>query len=432
MKRTIPALLTLMVVGLTAIAPARAEDPRFQLFNQICANPLRSEDCSQIGKAAYVSTQAIYQLYQLEEQGDVANLNALLDAIRDLYKAEEAFTINARIEPEQILGSLDDLALLKDIAIAYGLDQDQVMQQLLANPEPLLDLRTFQGLVSQTDPRLWGIAAWAAGSGLDTGVLTEERQLGGYALILRREKLLSSRPEISYVVVFKGLLPDLEDPNDIAASLWSTPIPLSQTSSSPLVHSGFRSYANQVLKDPQFQSIVTELKQPQSFDQPEISILVAGHSLGGAAAFLHSLLLADAGVPPDRISGISFGAPPVGQDPLQSIYSDIKFFRVEHRGDFFTYDDLSPLKPAYEVLQYKPIGEPIVAEITETLSTLIAERHAAEITLQQQPDPETVTAYLDLTRQVIDQQVQIHTQGYNYYFEHYDNTLGWLDGAIPE
>ncbi|NJM00665.1 MAG: hypothetical protein HC924_18685 [Synechococcaceae cyanobacterium SM2_3_2] len=211
--------------------------------------------------------------------------------------------------------------------------------------------------------------------------------------------------------------------------------PLTSQPNSPLVHNGFKSYAKQILTDPSYQPVLTELRQPLNPDTPPISVLLTGHSLGGSAAIIHAALLAEAGVPQERISVISFGAPPVAQLTFESRYPAITFTRVDNAADFFTRNDTSPLLPAYSLLDLHPVGTPLESDPSPRFLQLQQERQTFETRIPQQLDQQdslqdSLAGYTYLSGQIIDEQVKIHVQDYAYYFQHYNTTLGWLEGNI--
>lgn len=95
------------------------------------------------------------------------------------------------------------------------------------------------------------------------------------------------------------------------------------------VHRGFRDYADEVLSDGLAQKLRASLDE-----NPDETLYLTGHSLGGAVATIAAIRLSDSGVPKSRVKVISFGAPAVGSGGLARAYADkIDLTRVEMSGD---------------------------------------------------------------------------------------------------
>lgn len=95
------------------------------------------------------------------------------------------------------------------------------------------------------------------------------------------------------------------------------------------VHRGFRDYADVVLSDGLAERLTTSLKK-----NPNETLYLTGHSLGGAVAIIAALRLADSGVDKSRLKVITFGSPAVGSQALAKIYDDkIDLTRVVMKGD---------------------------------------------------------------------------------------------------
>ena len=95
------------------------------------------------------------------------------------------------------------------------------------------------------------------------------------------------------------------------------------------VHRGFRDYADEVLSDGLAERLRASLEA-----NPNETLYLTGHSLGGAVATIAAIRLSDSGVPKSRVKVISFGAPAVGSQALAGAYGDkIDLTRVEMSGD---------------------------------------------------------------------------------------------------
>ncbi|HWR39809.1 MAG TPA: lipase family protein [Patescibacteria group bacterium] len=102
---------------------------------------------------------------------------------------------------------------------------------------------------------------------------------------------------------------------------------------SPLVHRGFLRYVQTMLtvQDPDTQGkpLLEELLK-----NPDQTVYLVGHSLGGAAATLSGAYLLDLGVRPEQIKVWTFGAPPVGNEAFAQKYADrLNLTRIVIHGD---------------------------------------------------------------------------------------------------
>ena len=96
------------------------------------------------------------------------------------------------------------------------------------------------------------------------------------------------------------------------------------------VHKGFCNYTDAMLDNGLAERLTTSLK-----NNPNATLYITGHSLGGAVATLTAIRLIDSGVDKNRVKVITFGAPAVGSKALAAAYSDkINLTRVEMKGDF--------------------------------------------------------------------------------------------------
>lgn len=111
------------------------------------------------------------------------------------------------------------------------------------------------------------------------------------------------------------------------------------------VHRGFRDYADVVLSDGLAERLTTSLKQ-----NPNETLYLTGHSLGGSVATIAAFRLADMGVAKNRLKVISFGAMAVGSREFAKTYADkIDLTRVVMKGDL--------LKKSLRILGYVQFGE---------------------------------------------------------------------------
>lgn len=113
------------------------------------------------------------------------------------------------------------------------------------------------------------------------------------------------------------------------------------------VHRGFRDYADVVLGN----GLAERLKN--SLDEnPNETLYLTGHSLGGAVAIVAGIRLIDSGVDNSRLKVITFGSPAVGSHKLAKNYEDtLDLTRVVMRGDV--------MKKTLRVLGYVQFGETV-------------------------------------------------------------------------
>lgn len=111
------------------------------------------------------------------------------------------------------------------------------------------------------------------------------------------------------------------------------------------VHRGFRDYADVVLGEGLAERLTTSLEQ-----NPNETLYLTGHSLGGSVATVAAIRLAEMGVAKNRVKVISFGAMAVGSRGLAENYADkIDLTRVVMKGDV--------IKKSLRVLGYVQFGE---------------------------------------------------------------------------
>ena len=95
------------------------------------------------------------------------------------------------------------------------------------------------------------------------------------------------------------------------------------------VHRGFRDYADVVLSDGLAERLKTSLEK-----NPQETLYLTGHSLGGSVATIMAIRLTDLGVDKSRLKTITFGAPAVGSHGLANVYNDkLDLTRVVMGGD---------------------------------------------------------------------------------------------------
>lgn len=111
------------------------------------------------------------------------------------------------------------------------------------------------------------------------------------------------------------------------------------------VHRGFRDYADVVLSDGLAERLKASLEK-----NPNETLYLTGHSLGGAVATIAAIRLSDSGVDKTRLKVISFGAPAIGSHALAKNYADkIDLTRVVMKGDI--------IKKSLRALGYVHFGE---------------------------------------------------------------------------
>lgn len=113
------------------------------------------------------------------------------------------------------------------------------------------------------------------------------------------------------------------------------------------VHKGFRNYADATLADGLAEYLVEDLK-----NNPNETLYLTGHSLGGSVALVAALRLNDMGVDKNRMKVITFGALAVGNQALADEYeSKIDLTRIEVKGDV--------VKKMFKPFGYVQFGEQV-------------------------------------------------------------------------
>lgn len=139
----------------------------------------------------------------------------------------------------------------------------------------------------------------------------------------------------------------------------------------PSVHNGFNEYVmtafslqEDISGDNKQEDIVKRLK-----DDPNYTLLITGHSLGGAAATLFAERLVAMGIPKEQVPVVTFGAPAVGNKAFAEQYGDkINLTRVVTSWDpipgglqsFFSgYQQFGTVKTLDISAQYAAFQHPI-------------------------------------------------------------------------
>lgn len=176
-----------------------------------------------------------------------------------------------------------------------------------------------------------------------------------------------------YILAFRGTEKHLKDIiTDFAAELiffYPSPTRLvavtynnKELSADVLVHRGFQAYAETALSVPAESQGTQPLIEKLKTDRTS-SVIITGHSLGGAAATLYGAMLLERGVPAERMQVISFGAPPVANIGFSQRYSErLSLLRVVNPCDLVAHltgpvPDGAKRRPDYsELLTYVHFG----------------------------------------------------------------------------
>lgn len=121
-----------------------------------------------------------------------------------------------------------------------------------------------------------------------------------------------------------------EDLKDIEVDFKLGGVTLNKDNSDGIfVHKGFRDYADATLADGVAEYLVEDLK-----NNPNETLYLTGHSLGGSVALVAAIRLSDMGVDKNRMKVITFGALAVGNKALADSYENkIDLTRIEVKGD---------------------------------------------------------------------------------------------------
>ncbi|MDZ4870628.1 MAG: hypothetical protein CLLPBCKN_000016 [Chroococcidiopsis cubana SAG 39.79] len=330
---------------------------RSSQFEQLCFQ--RSVACEEIGKAAYMATGLIYQLFDAERVADKTKRQNAIAQINRLYGARQIDVVNKRLK-------LSDFFIVK-----------------------------------------------------------RDKVFGGYAVLIRqpvRQRL--GRKKVSYIVAFKGTYFGIDDPNDIIANVSGTPVNLYKKAA-VLLHEGFKNYAASVFADPTSKKFVAEILSAQDRPNTEVEVLITGHSLG-SASILYAALLEEAGVLPDNMRVISFGAPAFTQRNFQQRYSRLiaNTTRVETEGDVLGYEKPGLLRPIYDSFSYLPLGNLVKTVAPQEYRDLLKQRELVEKEYQATQSQQARTTSLNLLKKIFAAQSNIHVYSYRYYHDYYLKSQG--------
>ena len=120
------------------------------------------------------------------------------------------------------------------------------------------------------------------------------------------------------------------------------------------VHRGFRDYADAALSGGVSEYIIDDLNA-----NPNTTLYLTGHSLGGAVAMVTAARLCDMGVDKDRVKVITFGALAVGNKTFAKFYEDkLDLTRIEVKGDVVRkiFEPFGYVQFGDEV-KYKPVKD---------------------------------------------------------------------------
>lgn len=127
-----------------------------------------------------------------------------------------------------------------------------------------------------------------------------------------------------FVVTFRGTEPN--DPRDFQTDLNFRGTSMSAQLKNVKVHTGFLKTAN--LGVEALRPVLAQLRT-----DPNAEVVFTGHSMGGAAAVVAAAQMVEAGVPRNKISAYTFGAPAAGNRAFARRYRDLKIYRVERPED---------------------------------------------------------------------------------------------------
>ena len=179
-----------------------------------------------------------------------------------------------------------------------------------------------------------------------------------------------------HILAFRGTEKNMKDIiTDLAAELiffYPSPTRLvtiiynnKEIAADVLVHRGFQAYAETALsvpvggQDRPERPLIEELLTDQT-----TSVIITGHSLGGAAATLYGAMLLERGIPPRQMQVISFGAPPVANLGFSKRYEErLPLLRVVNPYDLVAHltapaPDGAKGRPDYvDLLSYIHFGQ---------------------------------------------------------------------------
>jgi pimeloyl-ACP methyl ester carboxylesterase len=205
----------------------------------------------------------------------------------------------------------------------------------------------------------------------------QQAHVGGYAAIAKKEVRNpdTGRETVVYTIVFKGTTPTKLQ--DIVSDLVALPVPLNPNSDVK-AHAGFRTYAHTVFNDQATTDMVKDIQDAKNGGK-DVDVLITGHSLGGAAAQLYAAYLADAGVLPQDMNIVTFGAPPPAQASFAQKYPEVvsRITRVETRGDGVL--DAPRAMNLYQTNGLEYFGQSVIEEaMPEDFRKLLDEKDALD------------------------------------------------------
>ena len=117
------------------------------------------------------------------------------------------------------------------------------------------------------------------------------------------------------------------------------------SSTTPMVHKGFKDYANVILKNDVYKNLINEVS-----NNPNAKLYLTGHSLGGAVSIIMAAKLIELGLNPNQLTVMTFGAPAVGNKSFADAFENkINLTRITVSGD--------PIKKSLHLLGYVHFGE---------------------------------------------------------------------------
>lgn len=366
--------LTIVVPGIfpRIILAQTAEYAELQEYKQLCfTNPVT---CQQIAQAAEISMKTVY---------DSAEMNNQLASCPSFYESCQGVEVQI----------IDDT-----------LSNEQFWRNLIETIEPTDADNQLKFQINLNN------------------LFNAFNNLGGYGMVFERQTVQGNgRPKVSYIITFKGTIPS--QINDLFTNAYVRPTSLSEQHPDILVHSGFRQYAKTVAIATE--PIVKKMLNAQADPNLDVEILLAGHSLGGAAATIYGMLLQDQGIFAENMQIITFAAPPFireeSMDLIEKTYGNLPIIAIENRGDLIL--DTPLFKNGYEAkgYQFPPIRQLIQGNLSRSLENLYKQRE-----IMQQRDysmtrneQSTNSQQLALESRIKAEQTNIHVNSYHQYYQYY-------------
>ena len=151
-----------------------------------------------------------------------------------------------------------------------------------------------------------------------------------------------------------------EDLKDVEVDFRSGGVPFHKDAADNIfVHRGFRDYADTTLDEGLAEDLIAELK-----NNPQETLYLTGHSLGGAVAIVAAARLLDMGAEKNQLKVLTFGALAVGNLAFAQEYEDkLNLKRMEVKGDviqknfkpfgYVQFGEVAQWKPAKNVDHYQ-------------------------------------------------------------------------------